>query len=141
MLGDRPQRVRRHRSAACSTTVEVSGSATVKWAKPQEWNRGAAIIVVSRARSGIFENSAATGSIESGCRRAAPFGVPVVPEVRITVRPGLGRRLQRPVVAALDQVLAAAARPVARAPSGSLQDSRRLRPRAPSSTSSANSSS
>ncbi len=48
---------------------------------------GAAITVVSRARSGIFESIAASGSIESGCLRLAPLGVPVVPEVRITTRP------------------------------------------------------
>ncbi len=64
-----------------------SGSASVKCAKPHEWNIGAAIIVVSRACSGIFENSAAAGSSESGWLRAAPLGVPVVPEVRITTRP------------------------------------------------------
>ena len=46
----------------------------MKCANPQEWNIGAAIIVVSRALSGIFENSAAAGSSESGCLRAAPFG-------------------------------------------------------------------
>src|ERR1035437_181047 len=71
----------------CSTSVEDSGSPSVKVAKTHEWNIGAAIIVVCRARSGIFENSAAAGSIESGCLRAAPLGVPVVPEVRITTRP------------------------------------------------------
>ena len=45
---------------------------SVKCAKPQEWNIGAAIIVVSRARSGIFENSAAAGSSDSGCLRGRP---------------------------------------------------------------------
>ena len=59
----------------------------MKWPNPQEWNIGAAITVVSRARSGILEKRDAAGSIESGCLRAAPFGVPVVPEVRITTRP------------------------------------------------------
>ena len=70
-----------------STTVEASGSARVKCAKPHEWNMGAAIMVVSRARRGILEKSAATGSIESGCLRAAPLGVPVVPDVRMTTLP------------------------------------------------------
>ena len=60
---------------------------SVKCAKPHEWNIGAAIIVRSRARSGIFENSAAAGSSDSGCLRCAPFGVPVVPLVRMTTRP------------------------------------------------------
>ena len=57
-------------------------------AKPQEWNSGAAIIVVSRAFSGIRSSSAAIGSIDFGCARLAPFGVPVVPEVRIVALPG-----------------------------------------------------
>ena len=60
---------------------------SVKCAKPHEWNIGAAIIVGSPARSGIFENSAAAGSSDSGCLRCAPLGVPVVPLVRITTRP------------------------------------------------------
>ena len=59
----------------------------VKCAKPHEWNIGAAIIVVSRARNGIFENSAAAGSSVSGWLRLAPLGVPVVPDVRMTTRP------------------------------------------------------
>ncbi len=71
-----------------STIVEDKGSASVKCPKPHEWNIGAAITVLSRAFNGIFENSAASGSTESGCLRAAPFGVPVVPEVRITTLPG-----------------------------------------------------
>ncbi len=58
----------------------------MKWAKPQEWNIGAAIIVRSRARSGIRENIAASGLRVSGWPRWAPFGIPVVPEVRITNR-------------------------------------------------------
>ena len=49
--------------------------------------RGAAISVVSRARSGSREKSAAAGSSERGWWREAPFGEPVVPEVRITTRP------------------------------------------------------
>ena len=61
---------------------------SVKCANPHEWNSGAAIIVVSRACSGIFDSSEAAGSSESGWLRDAPFGVPVVPDVRITTRPG-----------------------------------------------------
>ena len=60
----------------------------MKCAKPQEWNSGAAIIVFSRAFSGIRESSAAAGSSDLGCEREAPFGVPVVPEVRMTALPG-----------------------------------------------------
>ena len=70
------------------TSVEDSAMPSVKCTKPQEWNRGAAIIVVSRALSGILDSSAAAGSSVSGWAREAPFGVPVVPEVRIVVRPG-----------------------------------------------------
>ena len=62
----------------------------MKCAKPQEWNIGAAISVRSRARSGIASSSAAAGSSDSGWRRLAPFGVPVVPLVRMTTRPRAG---------------------------------------------------
>ena len=58
----------------------------MKWARPHEWNIGAAIIVRSPARIGIRENIAASGPSVSGCARWAPFGDPVVPEVRITNR-------------------------------------------------------
>src|SRR3954451_22046410 len=69
------------------TSVELSAMPSVKCAKPQEWNIGAASIVCSRARSGIMSNSAAAGPSDSGCLRWAPFGLPVVPLVRITTRP------------------------------------------------------
>ena len=58
----------------------------MKWKKPQEWKSGAAIIIVSRLRNGILSISAAIASSPSGLERCAPFGVPVVPEVRITKR-------------------------------------------------------
>ena len=67
--------------------VEPSISPSVKCAKPQEWNSGATMNVFSRAFSGIRESSATAGPIVSGCLREAPFGVPVVPLVRITTRP------------------------------------------------------
>ena len=60
---------------------------SVKCTKPQEWNIGAAIIVFSRAFSGIIASSAAAGSSERGCEREAPFGVPVVPDVRMIALP------------------------------------------------------
>ncbi len=69
------------------TSVEPSPMPSVKCTKPHEWNIGAAIIVGWPARSGIFENSAAAGSSDSGCLRCAPFGEPVVPLVRMTTRP------------------------------------------------------
>ena len=71
-----------------STIVEASEIPRLQCAKPQEWNSGAAITVVSRARSGIRSSSAAIGSIDFGWERLAPFGVPVVPEVRIVALPG-----------------------------------------------------
>src|SRR3954465_4895051 len=43
--------------------------------------------VFSRALSGMRDSSATAGPIVSGCLRDAPFGVPLVPEVRITTRP------------------------------------------------------
>ena len=70
-----------------STTVEARLSASAHCAKPQAWNSGAAIIVFSRARSGITDSSAAIGSIDFGIEREAPFGVPVVPDVRMIARP------------------------------------------------------
>ncbi len=114
-----------------STSVEASGRPSVKWAKPQEWNIGAAIIVVSRARSGIFENSAATGSSESGCLRGGALrGCRSCPEVRITTRP-LARRggVEFGAVAACDQLLSSGSSVAA---GGSpAQATKRLRPAAP----------
>ena len=70
-----------------STIVDDRPMPSVKCAKPQAWNSGAAIIVFSRAFSGILSSSAATGSSDLGWLREAPLGVPVVPEVRITALP------------------------------------------------------
>jgi hypothetical protein len=41
----------------------------------------------SRDLSGIRDRSATAGPIVSGCLREAPFGVPVVPEVRMIALP------------------------------------------------------
>jgi hypothetical protein len=71
-----------------STIVEERPMPSVKCAKPQAWNSGAAIIVFSRAFSGMRESSAATGSSDFGWLREAPLGVPVVPEVRMIALPG-----------------------------------------------------
>ena len=67
--------------------VDESDRPSVKCAKPQEWKSGATMNVRSRAFSGIFESSATSGPIVSGCLREAPFGVPVVPLVRMIARP------------------------------------------------------
>ena len=50
----------------CRTSVVESVRPRLKCARPQEWNIGAAIIVRSRARSGIMSSSAAAGSSELG---------------------------------------------------------------------------
>ena len=85
---------------------------------PQEWNSGAAITVRPRARIGIASSTASAGAIELGWLRCAPFGVPVVPLVRITVRPGAGGGSSDSLRVAADQVLAASAMPsVAASPS------------------------
>ena len=69
-----------------STIVDESSIPNVKWVKPQEWNRGAAIRVFSRAFSGILSSIAAAGRTDVGWLRDAPLGVPVVPDVRIVAR-------------------------------------------------------
>jgi hypothetical protein len=89
------------------TSVELSAMPSVKCAKPHEWNIGAASIVCSRARSGIMSNSAAAGSSDSGWRRWAPFGLPVVPLVRMTTRPFWLGGSTSDVVALADEVLEA----------------------------------
>jgi hypothetical protein len=43
-------------------------------------------MVRSSAWSGIRENIAASGASDAGALRCAPFGVPVVPEVRMMNR-------------------------------------------------------
>jgi hypothetical protein len=73
-----------------STSVDDRLIPSVKCTKPHEWNIGAAIIVFSRALSGIIASSAAAGSSERGCERDAPFGVPVVPDVRMIALPRWG---------------------------------------------------
>jgi hypothetical protein len=124
-----------------STSVEASGSPSVKCANPHEWNIGAATIVASRAFNGIFENSAAAGSSESGCLRAAPLGVPVVPEVRITTRPFSAGGVR----GASDSSAISASIRRSEASSGCLpgscQATKRLRPAPPSAIRSLNSSS
>jgi hypothetical protein len=70
-----------------STTVEARLMPSAQLANPQAWNSGAAIIVRSRACSGITDSSEAIGSTVLGIERSAPFGVPVVPEVRMIARP------------------------------------------------------
>ncbi len=89
----------------CSTSVVESVRPRLKCARPQEWNIGAAIIVRSRARSGIMSSRAAAGSSDDGWCRPAPFGVPVVPLVRMTTRPGRSGGVSGGVVLARRDVL------------------------------------
>jgi len=72
-----------------SGRLEVRGSSgPARALLPLLLTRDPLLVVVSRERSGIFDSSAAAGSSVSGWLRVAPFGVPVVPEVRMTTRPG-----------------------------------------------------
>ena len=75
------------------TTVQHMVAEIASWPNPQAWNIGAATTVVSPARHGIRSSIAASEPAAPPERRA-PFGVPVVPEVSSTVRPG-PRRLRR----------------------------------------------
>ncbi|MGY2702946.1 hypothetical protein ACVW2K_002530 [Nocardioides sp. HB32] len=50
------------------------------------WNSGAAMCVRQPYFSGIRDSSETAASIPASLR-GAPLGVPVVPDVRITIRP------------------------------------------------------
>ena len=54
---------------------------------PRVEDRRRDVRVLSRAVAGCGRAARATGSSDSGCLRLAPFGEPVVPDVRITMRP------------------------------------------------------
>ena len=54
-------------------------------AKPQVWNSGAAMCTRHPYFSGIRESSEIAASMPASLR-GAPFGVPVVPEVRMMIR-------------------------------------------------------
>ena len=121
-----------------STTVEERLIPSVKCAKPQVWNSGAAIIVFSRERSGMRESSVAAGSSERGWDRLAPLGVPVVPEVSriaLPLRAG-GERSER----SPSRMMSSSVR-CGRSPPGSCHATIRTRPSAASAMMSSNSSS
>ena len=102
-----------------------------KWKKPQEWKSGAAIIIVSRLRKGILSISAAIASSPSGLERWAPFGVPVVPEVRITKRGLSGGGLSSdsaPAAISCSSVVSAGASPSSIQPTTAGRPSRRRLP-------------
>ena len=70
---------------------------------PSAWNIGTHSSVVSRARNGTLLSRPPTSDERLRLGRGAPFGVPVVPLVRIVMRgrsSGLGGALR---VAAVDQ--------------------------------------
>ncbi len=75
---------RRHSSASkrsCSTTVERSGVLICNAARPQLWNSGAEISIVSFICNGIRDSIAATVPNPFGVGLRALFGAPLVPEV------------------------------------------------------------
>ena len=69
-----------------TTSVEPSATPSSIWLKPSAWKIGAHSCVTPRARNGTFDNTPPTGANDIGTSRSAPFGVPVVPLVRITNR-------------------------------------------------------
>ena len=89
------------------TSVELSAMPSVKCAKPQEWNIGAASIVCSRARSGIM--------LEQRGRRVERLGLAALGALRAAGRAAredddaalLARRLEVGRVAVADEVLEA----------------------------------
>ena len=74
-------------NCACTTAVDDIPSPTPRWTRPHAWNSGAAMTTVSRARIGTTSSSGVNESTPLALPRAAPFGRPVVPDVRITWRP------------------------------------------------------
>ena len=88
-----------------STIVVPSSRPRVKCAKPHEWNSGAAMCELARYCSGIFDSNETAGSSESGEPRLAPFGVPVVPEVRMITLPVLSGGTGCSVGPVCDQLL------------------------------------
>ena len=58
---------------------------SARWAKPHVWNSGAAMWVRQPYRSGSRDSIDTAASMPASLR-GAPLGVPVVPEVRITIR-------------------------------------------------------
>ena len=71
----------------CSTAVDDMPSPMPRCASPQAWNSGAAMTTVSRARIGTVDSNGVSPSAPPLPVRAAPLGRPVVPDVRITIRP------------------------------------------------------
>ena len=75
----------RGRTCGAARPSSRAACASARWAKPQVWNSGAAMWVRQPWRSGIRDSSETAASMPASLR-GAPFGVPVVPEVRMTIR-------------------------------------------------------
>jgi hypothetical protein len=73
-----------------STTVHPSAVAIVYWPSPCAWNSGAGIRHTEPASIGTTLRNQASGSRPEARAIRAPLGAPVVPDVRITMRPSSG---------------------------------------------------
>jgi hypothetical protein len=102
------------------------------------WNIGVGSTVTSPPRNGRRDSGPPNGASERGCWRAAPFGVPVVPLVRMmsdACRPGAGGEAGLPAATSASRVSAA------RSPSVVVHARKRPLGASTSATTSANSSS
>ena len=93
-------------------------SPTPMCTRPQAWNSGAAMTTVPRARIGTTSSSGVNEPRLPALPRAAPFGRPVVPDVRITWRPmcrvggnGTGERRSASVASSLPDTVVDAPQP------------------------------
>src|SRR5947209_5667154 len=68
-----------------TTSVEPSPTPTIACMNPRAWNIGTHSSVTSRARNGTLLSRPPISDNERGSERGAPFGVPVVPLVRIVI--------------------------------------------------------
>src|SRR6185369_403027 len=68
-----------------NTRVEPSIIAIVACRNPSAWNIGAGSDVTSRALNGTCDRMPPMGASVGGVLRLAPFGVPVVPLVRMMI--------------------------------------------------------
>ena len=68
-----------------NTSVEPRIIAIVACRKPSAWNIGAGSDVTSLALNGTCESTPPIGASDGGVLRLAPFGVPVVPLVRMMI--------------------------------------------------------
>ena len=68
-----------------TTSVDPSPTPTIACVNPSAWNIGTHSSVTSRARNGTLLRSPPNRASERGSERGAPFGVPVVPLVRIVI--------------------------------------------------------